>query len=435
MEVLEKYQTQFSLLEEQLNGQKELFVHDIRRKAMQTFQKLGLPTTRQEAWKYTNLAPLFKEGYQPAVQTKEIPSVKEYYTFPDIEAHRLVFVDGVLDESQSEILEEVEGVQIRSLAKAIKEENPQVKQWFNQLAQTESESLTALNTAFTQDGTFIHVPKGKILSYPILLTFLSTDLQGNHISQPRNLIVAEPNSQVQIIESFQNLCTDCKAFSNKVAEIVVQENATVELYKLQVDENDYRHIGTMQVLQEKNSRFRAYTINLGGELVRNNVNVALKGVNTETDLYGLSVLHGNDHVDNHLYIEHDAPHCYSNQLYKSLVDDKATSVFNGKVMVRPDAQKTNAFQSNKNILLSDNATANSKPELEIYADDVKCSHGATTGQLDESVLFYIQARGINKEMAKAMLNQAFAGEILEKIKIEPLKLYLIDLLANKFELD
>ncbi len=240
---------------------------------------------------------------------------------------------------------------------------------------------------------------------------------------PRNMVVVNENSQCGIIECYQNL-SDKKSTCNAVTEIVVKENAGVDYYKIQSRTDNYSHIGTTAVKQEKNSRFNSWTITLGGSLIRNNLNVLMDDENCETHLFGLYVLADKDHVDNHVTVDHAKPHCYSNQLYKGLLNGSSTGVFCGRILVRQDAQKTNAFQSNKNILLSETATANSKPQLEIFADDVKCSHGSTSGQLDEEAVFYMRSRGISEQHAKNILYQAFAWDIIDKIKNQELKDYL-----------
>jgi Fe-S cluster assembly protein SufD len=323
-------------------------------------------------------------------------------------------------------------IAISSFQEELKNNNPLIQQYFTKAAGFENESLTALNTSFASDGAFVHVPKYTVLEHPVLLIYVSSGNQQNGIAQPRNLFIAESNSQVAIIESYQNP-NGKQTFSNKVSEIFVHENAHVDFYKLMMNEVNYHHIGTTAVQLEKNSRFNAFTMNFGGELVRNNLSVKMNGQYAEANLNGVYVLNGKNHVDNHLELDHAMPNCNSNQLYKGLMDDQSTGVFNGKILVRQDAQKTNAFQSNKNILLSEEATINTKPQLEIFADDVKCSHGATIGQMDKNALFYLKSRGLDDATAKQIMFQAFVGEVIERVKIESLKTYLLEKLHDKFE--
>jgi Fe-S cluster assembly protein SufD len=429
MELLEKYKSKFTELESALNGQKSSAIHALRKQAFTKFEQLQIPTSKHEAWKYTNLNPLFGKGFEPIVSPAAIPTIA-IHTFPFIKANRLVFIDGTYSEQHSHIIDK--HVVISSLQQELKNNNPLIPQYFSKAAGFENESLTALNTSFALDGALVHVPKNTVLEFPVLLIYVSSGNQETGIAQPRNLFVAEAHSQVAVIESYQNP-NGSQAFSNKVSEIFVHENAQVDFYKLMMNEVNYYHIGTTAVQLEANSRFNAFTVNFGGNLVRNNLFVKLNGQHAEAHLNGVYVLNSKDHVDNHLEIDHAVPNCNSHQLYKGLMDDQSTGVFNGKILVRKDAQKTNAFQSNKNMLLSEQATMNTKPQLEIFADDVKCSHGATIGQMDKNALFYLKSRGLDEAMAKQIMFQAFVGEVIERIKIEPLKTYLLEKLHEKFE--
>jgi Fe-S cluster assembly protein SufD len=429
MELLEKYQSKFAEFETALNGQKSSAIHTLRKQAFSKFEQLQIPTSKNEAWKYTNLNPLFGKGFEPVFQSIATTSLA-IHTFPFIKANRLVFIDGNYSEQYSHVIDR--HIAISSFQEELKNNNPLIQQYFTKAAGFENESLTALNTSFASDGAFVHVPKYTVLEHPVLLIYVSSGNQQNGIAQPRNLFIAESNSQVAIIESYQNP-NGKQTFSNKVSEIFVHENAHVDFYKLMMNEVNYHHIGTTAVQLEKNSRFNAFTMNFGGELVRNNLSVKMNGQYAEANLNGVYVLNGKNHVDNHLELDHAMPNCNSNQLYKGLMDDQSTGVFNGKILVRQDAQKTNAFQSNKNILLSEEATINTKPQLEIFADDVKCSHGATIGQMDKNALFYLKSRGLDDATAKQIMFQAFVGEVIERVKIESLKTYLLEKLHDKFE--
>jgi len=429
MELLEKYKSKFSEFEEGLNGQKNSAIHTLRKQAFGKFEQLQIPTSKNEAWKYTNLNPLFGKGFEPIVSPDATPTIA-IHTFPFIKANRLVFIDGTYSEQHSHIIDK--HVVISSLQQELKNNNPLIPKYFSKAAPFEKESLTALNTSFANDGAFVHVPKNTALEFPVLLIYVSSGNLENGIAQPRNLFIAETNSQVSIIESYQNP-NGTQAFTNKVSEIFVHENAQVDFYKLMVNESNYYHIGTTAVQLESNNRFNAFTINFGGNLVRNNLSVKLNGEYAEAHLNGVYVLNGKDHVDNHLEVDHAVPNCNSHQLYKGLMDDQSTGVFNGKILVRKDAQKTNAFQSNKNMLLSEQATMNTKPQLEIFADDVKCSHGATIGQMDKNALFYLKSRGLDDSTARQIMFQAFVGEVIERVKIESLKTYLLEKLHEKFE--
>ena len=296
-----------------------------------------------------------------------------------------------------------------------------------------TESFIALNTAFTFDGAFIHIPAHTVVEKPIHLLHVSDARNEATVSYPRNLIVAENNSRVKVIESFHTVQSANHNFINSVTEVVVKENSIVELNKIQNEAAEAFHINHTEASQEKNSTFKINTITLGGGIVRNNLHIVLNGEYCNSQLNGLYLLNGSQLVDNHTLVDHAKPNCYSNELYKGIIDGKAQGVFNGKIFVRKDAQKTNAYQSNKNILLSDDASMNAKPQLEIFADDVKCSHGATTGQLDEDALFYLRSRGIGEENAKALLNVAFAADVIKNISIEALKNNLSVLISTKLK--
>lgn len=429
MELKEKYKNKFIEFEATLNGEKESNFHNIRKDAFNTFEQLGIPSLKNESWKYTNLNNLFGRGFEPIVNA-ELDNTIQIHTFPFIVTNRLVFIDGLFSKQHSHIVDK--NVTISNLKTEFKNNNPVLAEYFSKIVSNEKENFVALNTAFANDGAFIHVPEKTVVEHPVLLIFVSSGKKTLGISQPRNIIVVEKSAQVSVIESYQNP-NETEAFSNKVTEAYVKENAQLNFYKLMMNEQMYHHISTSHFNIESYARLNAITINFGGALIRNNLNVVFKGPHAEAYLSGTYVLNNKDHVDNHLLIDHAVPNCYSNQLYKGLMDGQSTGVFNGKVFVREDAQKTNAFQSNKNILLSEQATINTKPELEIYADDVKCSHGATIGQMDKNALFYLKTRGISETIAKQIMFQAFVGEVIEKVSIEPLKNYLLEKLHEKFE--
>ena len=308
-----------------------------------------------------------------------------------------------------------------------------MKEHFGKYASIKTESFIALNTAFSYDGAFIHIPGNTVVEQPIHLLYVSDARNAASVAYPRNLVVAEKSSQVKIVESFHCMQSGNHNFTNSVTEIVVKENAIVEFNKIQNETAEAFHINHTEAYLAKNSTFNINTITLGGEIVRNNLHIVLNDENGTAHLYGLYLLNGNQLVDNHTLVDHAKPNCYSNELYKGIIDDKAHGVFNGKIFVRQDAQKTNAYQSNKNILLSNDASMHAKPQLEIFADDVKCSHGATTGQIDEEALFYLRSRGIGEQNARALLNTAFAADVINNITIEALKNNLITFLSSKLK--
>jgi len=299
-------------------------------------------------------------------------------------------------------------------------------------ANYKEETFTALNTAFTNDGVFISIPENLRVDNPIQILNISVKSDSNFISFPRNLIIAEKNSKVQIVESFYHLSPNTY-FNNSVSEIVVKENAKVDYVKIQDESQKSFSISNTQVYQERDSVFSSVSIDLGGKLVRNNLNVHMDAENCETSLAGFYLVSSSQLIDNHTTVEHAKPHCQSNELYKGILDDHSKAVFSGTVHVLRDAQKTNAFQENKNLLLSEDAEVNSKPQLKIFADDVRCTHGATIGQLDEEAVFYLRQRGISEKNAYSMLHQAFAADVFNYINIDPVRVKVEQLVMEKFK--
>jgi len=397
-------------------------LQQLRNRALQSFRQLGFPTTKHEDWKYTNVLPLVKNGFEPLPAPAEIKGELHLDTIGRMKANRLVFVDGWFHENYSEIIDDKEHLVISTMMRQSGNDSI-LENFLGKQSKLRQDGFTTWNTAFFQDGAFIIIPDNVTLQHPVLLYHISTGAARGKVSAPRNLVIAGRNSQSSLIVCYQNL-TEEKAVTNTVTEIFVKENARLDYVKIQSRTNGYAHIGNVFVTQQGDSRFNAWTVTFGGDLIRNNLNVTLDGENCETLLYGLYVLSGNDHVDNHITVDHARPRCHSNQLYKGILNGSASGVFCGRILVRKDAQKTNAFQANRNILLSGQATVNSKPQLEIFADDVKCTHGATTGQMDEEAVFYMRSRGIDEKHAKNILHHAFAWEIIEKISNPELRDYL-----------
>jgi len=394
----------------------------LRNEALAAFQKLGFPTTKNEDWKYTNVMPMVKNGFEPVTAKPELKSELHLDTIDRLKANRLVFVDGWFNENFSEILDDKAHLVISPMSRQ-QENNALIGQYLGKQSNQRQDGFSTWNTAHFQDGAFISIPDNVVLEHPVLLYSISTGATQGKVIAPRNLVVAGKNSQSSVVVCYQNL-TDAKTITDTVTELFVMENARLDYIKIQSRTNGYSHIGNVFVNQQANSRFNSWTITLGGDLIRNNLNVQLNGENCETNLYGLYVVSGKDHVDNHVTVDHAQPHCFSNQLYKGLLNGSSSGAFCGRILVRQDAQKTNAFQSNKNILLSDQATVNSKPQLEIFADDVKCTHGSTSGQTDEEAIFYLRSRGISEQHAKNILHHAFAWEVIEKISNPELREYL-----------
>jgi Fe-S cluster assembly protein SufD len=351
-------------------------------------------------------------------------------SIPNLTGNVLYFVNGRYDAGLSKIISPADQVSILSWHEALEQQPGVVQTYFNQLTDSKNEAFTALNTAFAGDGIFIHVPKGKVVEDPIVLYFINDVRSENIGSQPRNIFIVGENAQVTLTETFLTL-GEGQAFTNAVTEIYVAEHANVQYYKVQNDSDNAYHVGTTQVSMADNSHFYAATVSLNGGFIRNNLNIAIDGEHCDAHMYGLYFPDGKQHIDNHTVADHRKPNSESNELYKGVLRGKSTGVFNGKIFVQEDAQKTNAFQSCKNVVLSPDATMNTKPQLEIFADDVKCSHGTTTGQLDDEALFYLRSRGISKDEAMNLLMFAFCEDVITQIKIEPIREYLEGIITQK----
>ena len=397
----------------------------LRTQAQKEISALDFPTSRTEYWKYTRVGKIINNTY--ALGQPEKLAIQPYL-IPNLDADILVVVNGFLDESLSNIPNQ-NGLTVSSLSQAKKNNSASFQKHFNQLTQKKAELFLAFNNAYHTDGVYVETDKNTVAEKPIHIINITT---GNKVvAQSRNLVVSGIGSQVKIIESFVNI-NGADNFLNSVSEFYVAENAKVEYNKIQDKKENNYHISTEEAYQEANSTFTINTATFNGALVRNNLNIAVDASNCETNLNGLYLGQNKDHIDNHTVVDHKQPHCNSNEVYKGVLDDDSTGVFNGKVFVRQDAQITNAFQQNNNILLTDTASVNSKPELEIYADDVKCSHGSTTGQIDEEAIFYLQSRGISKRGAMKLMINAFAKDALEKITIEALQEYIDQKIEERF---
>lgn len=414
---------QFASFEQQLNGEKELPLHQIRKQAFEHYKNAGLPAAKNEEYKYTNIAKTF--GKQIAVDSISnaaslTAETISQYAIADLEAINLIFVNGVLDQAQSDLQDLPAGLIIAPFKEAQTEYATDFEQYFNKEKMAGADEFFHLNTAFTNGGAFIKVEKSAIIEKPIACYFFSTAEKANVISQPRNLVIAGQNSQATLIENYITLGENT-SFTNAVTEITLEQDAIFNYYKYQKESDKAIQVGATMVEQRGKSVFNATTFSLSGMMLRNNLNIAIKQPHSETHMYGMYLLEGKSHVDNHSVVDHIAPDCESNELYKGVLDGKSKGVFNGKIFVRQEAQRTNAFQSNGNIILSDTAEVDTKPQLEIWADDVKCSHGATVGQLDPDQLFYLKARGLDEKTAKSMLLKAFASDVLSVVKVDALR--------------
>ncbi|MGH7429263.1 MAG: Fe-S cluster assembly protein SufD, partial [Candidatus Methylomirabilaceae bacterium] len=341
-----------------------------------------------------------------------------------------VFVNGRYSPQLSSFRSLSKGVTAGSLAAALETDPTSLEPHLTRYARHEEHPFVALNTAFIEDGAFVHVPKGQVLNEPIHLLYVSTAGGTPGVSHPRNLIVVDDESQAMVVESYVGLGRDVY-FTNAVTEIVGGRNTVIDYCKLERESEGAFHIATLQARLDRNSTFTSHAIDLGGALVRNDLNAVLAAEGVECTLNGLYMTKGQQHVDNHTRIDHVKPHCNSRELYKGVLDGRSRGVFNGKIYVHKDAQKTDAKQTNKNLLLSENAVINTKPQLEIYADDVKCTHGSTIGQIDQDALFYLRSRGIGRQTARSLLTYAFASEMINRIRIAPIRVQLETLLVTR----
>lgn len=414
------YQSEFKRFEAGLNGQSKSPIHKIRRDALNHFINMGFPSTRVEEWKYTNVEPIAETNLNLLHPDTENLISKEdiqKISFCEMDCHKIVLVNGHYSEEYSNVSGVEDQVVVKSLRKVLESNDSELNEYITKFADYKNDAFTALSTAFMQDGVFIHIKQGAVISKPIFLLYIASGQENEILSHPRNLIISEANCEATIIESFVNNSVE-NYFSNIVTEVSVGSNSKVEHIKIQNESDSAFHISTLFAHQEADSRFRSFDINIGGRIVRNNIFSVLDGINAECTLNGVYVGHNNQHIDNRTVIEHAKPHCTSFEVYKGIMNDQARGVFNGKIHVHQEAQKTNAEQSNNGLLLSNDASIDTKPQLEIYADDVRCTHGATIGQLNEDALFYLRSRAIDQKTAKNMLINAFTGEVLDQIKHE-----------------
>lgn len=426
MDAADSYLSAFAELEREAASRGPAWVHAIRKQAIARFAELGFPSTRLEDWRHTNVTPITKVGFSLAVAARNglSPEWLEQAALGGLAgsrlaASRLVLVDGQFRPELS-ALEAPGAVRVSSLAAAIESDGDFIAARLARFARDDESGFLALNTAFLKDGAFIRITPGAVVERPIHVVYVSTAPGAPTVSHPRTLIVAEDGCQATIIESYVSFGNGTH-LTNAVTELMAGPGAVVEHVKLALQAESMFHVAALSVHQERASNVVLHSFSLSAGLVRNDVTVVLDGEGSECVLNGLFVGNGHAHIDNHTTIDHVRPRCGSQELYKGILGGKSTGVFNGRIRVRADAQKTSARQTNKNLLLSSGAQINTKPQLEIRADDVKCSHGSTIGQLDADALFYLRARGIDKDAARAMLTQAFAREIIDRLGCEPLR--------------
>jgi Fe-S cluster assembly protein SufD len=444
------YLASFMELEDRLAASAPAWLHEIRRTAIESFAEKGFPTTRQEEWRNTNLAPVASVPFQLATTPSErghpfaplragsagAAAGRMPALLADLGCPRLVFINGRFSKQLSTLEALPEGVKAGSLAEALASDGEMLERHLTRYATDyRQHAFVALNTAFLGDGAFLEIPKGLVLEKPIYLLYLSEASGLPTVSYPRNLIIAGRESQATIVEGYVgteaaapfqsadagSLAPEGVYLTNAVSEIVLGEGAVIEYHRIQQESEKAFHFGRVQFHQERASSLATHSIALGGALVREEVKAVLGGEGAEATLNGLYVVTGRQHIDNQTTLDHAQPHCSSREVYKGVLDGESSAVFNGKIIVRKDAQKTDSKQSNKNLLLSEKAVIDTKPALEIYADDVKCTHGATIGQIDPEAVFYLRSRGIGRQEARELLTYAFANDVLERIKYEPLR--------------
>jgi len=427
--------TLLSLFETNKN---QLFSHDtptakiLREAAIRNFEKLGFPDRSLEKWKSTDLTETLLRNYKIYVQSIDgVADIEDIFTchVTNLDTYVITQVNGWVNAKNRELTTLPGGAIVGSLELARKKYPELIDTHYGKYAEIEKNALNAINTAFSQDGIFIYLPDNVHLSKPIqIVNIINRD--ENIFVQPRHLVIVGKNSKLTLLHC-DHSTKHQHSFSNAVTEIYIGENSHVDHYKIQNKDNDSTLISNTYIHQEANSQLLNNTITLNGGLIRDNLHVKMNGAGCDSNLYGLYLVDRTQHVDHNTFVDHAAPHCRSNELYKGILDEQAKAVFNGHILVRKDSQKTIAYQNNKNILLTDEARINAKPHLEIYADDVKCSHGATVGQLDPEAMFYLRSRGICEHSAKMLLMYAFAAEVINTISIEPLKEQINDLVSRR----
>src|SRR5579883_222419 len=433
MKETEPHQRQFEWFER--HGHKPSWLYPLRKAGMARFAELGFPTLQDEDWRFTNVGALVKLPFKPVLEpvVEGVPrDLVSSLTFTQLPGALLVFVNGHFAPGLSKQLPNTPGVTVKNLAAALSEETALIEKHLGRYAQDPTNSFASLNNAFFQDGGFIHLQRGARVEHPIHLFFVTTRTEPGTTTNPRTLVVAERGSKATVIESYVSVA-DGEYFTNTATELVLEEGAVLEHCKFQDESLSAFHIAAIHAQLGRNSNLIAHSIATGARLSRNNIRTHLGAEGVECVLNGLYLTRDDQLADHHMIVEHAQPHCNSHEYYNGILDGRSKGVFHGRILVRQPAQKTDAKQTNKNLLLSDEAAADTKPQLEIYADDVKCTHGATIGQLNDESIFYLRARGIGAERARRMLIHAFAGEIIERIRYLPLREELDRIIWDRLE--
>jgi Fe-S cluster assembly protein SufD len=413
-------------------AQQPKWLQDLRWRGFERFSEVGFPTTRNEDWRFTNVNAIAQTPFQLAQDPRKSGGIYS----DTLDACRipgavcqLVFLNGRFASELSELGDLPQGVRVGSLSEAIEHEGQRVEAHLGRYLNIERDAFCALNTAFIEDGAYVYLPRGTVLEAPICFLFISLPGNDPEMTNPRNLIVAEDATEASIVEDYVSLGSGV-SFSNTVTELVAGEDAVISHYMIEREDRQAFNISTLRSQQARSSNVSSHSVLLGGGLVRNNVHPVLAGEGGECLINGLFIGNGRQHMDNYMLVEHASPHCGSRQFYNGILDGQSHGVFHGRIIVHKDAQKTDAKQTNRNLLLSDDAQIDTKPQLEIYADDVKCTHGATIGQVEENALFYMRSRGIEETEARSLLLLAFANECLDRMKSVPVRDYLRDLVQG-----
>jgi len=406
----------------------------LRENAMARFEEIGFPTTKEEEWKYTNVTPIARTGFtpQPSDETSRLAGDFAIFEIAETRDSQLVFVNGQLRNHLSSLTALPAEVVVLDLSQALADErySEMARAQLARHADFVASGFTALNTAFIHHGAFVYIPRGITVEVPLQLLFISDPVEVKKLTSPRVLVIAEENSKTTLIESYVS-AHDAPYLTNAVVEIVLKDGAQLEHYKVQREGAQAFHIATTAVDLGASSSYDTTTITFGAQLSRHDIHVTMDHEGAECWVDGLYLVTASQHTDTHSVIDHRKPHCTSHQLYKGILDGKSRAVFNGKIFVRHDAQKTDAMQTNKNLLLSNEARVDTKPQLEILADDVKCAHGAAVGQIEEDELFYLETRGIHPDLARNLLTYGFAEEVIGKIKIDSIRSQLDEAVLNR----
>ena len=425
---LQSYLESFTRFEKGAVGHHLGWLRKLRQEGFARFSQLGFPTTHDEDWRFTNIAPISRNAFQLAESAKVSRRDLKPFLIPGA-ACQLVFLNGRYAPELSSLGKLPKGVHAGSLAEAIKSDGDKLQNRLGRYATFDKDAFIALNSAFLADGGYVHVPRGVVVEAPICLLYVSTGSGAPAMAHPRNLIVAEDHSQVTVVEDYVSIASGVM-FSNVVTELYAGEDAVVAHYMIEREDKQALNVSTLRIEQERNTNVESHSVLLGGALVRNNVHPVLAGEGGECLINGLFIGTGRQHMDNYMLVEHAQPHCNSRQFYNGILDEQAHGVFHGRIIVHKDAQKTDAKQTNRNLLLSDDAQIDTKPQLEIYADDVKCTHGATIGQVEENALFYLRSRGLDEVAARRLLLYAFASECLDRMRTGAVRTYLENLTTS-----